>query len=160
MDLYALGVVLYELLTGHLPLQARNQRTLTTLILQETPKPPSAYNGLVNPELDALVLRLLAKEARERPTAEEAAGQLEALAIRGGYLPRYPSSAYVALQPPITRQRRQAGRTALLVFLVLLLLLQGLFILGSYRYWRAELDLSHDGWWRLWENIRQIGSML
>jgi serine/threonine protein kinase len=160
MDLYALGVLLYELLTGRLPLQARSQRNLTALILQEAPKPPSTYNGRVNPELDELVLRLLAKEARERPTAEETAVQLEALAIRGGYLPRYPSSAYLAPQSPRTRQPQQGSRAALLLFLCLLLLLQWLFILGSYRYWRTELDLTPNGWWRLWENIRQIGSML
>ncbi len=160
MDLYALGVLLYELLTGYLPLQARTQRGLITMIAQELPKPPSVYNRKVNAELDALVLRLLAKEAHERPNAEETASQLEALAIRGGYLPRYPSSAYVAGQSTVLRAPRQPGRRVLLFFLLLLVLLQGLWILGSYRYWHTELDLTRDGWRQLWENLRQIGSML
>jgi serine/threonine protein kinase len=68
-DLYALGCVLYEMLTGGKPFHAHNTSGLMKQHLEEKPKPPSAArSALANWEgLDALLLRLLAKERDQRP---------------------------------------------------------------------------------------------
>lgn len=64
-DLYALGVILYEVLTGHRPFQG-STLVVTYQQLAGPPEPPSARNEDVPPALDALVLRLLAHKPEDR----------------------------------------------------------------------------------------------
>jgi serine/threonine-protein kinase len=68
-DLYALGGLLYEMLTGATPFHAHNLSGWMKQHLQETPRPPSLFRPEVAswPELDSLVLRLLAKDREHRP---------------------------------------------------------------------------------------------
>jgi eukaryotic-like serine/threonine-protein kinase len=66
-DLYALGVVFYELLTGELPFDAADIATFFVKHLRDQPPLPSAKNPEVPPELDELVLEMLAKEPEQRP---------------------------------------------------------------------------------------------
>jgi hypothetical protein len=66
-DLYALGAVLYEMLTGRMPFVAENELELTQRVLQEDPESPSALCPAVPEWLDGLVLELLAKEPLQRP---------------------------------------------------------------------------------------------
>ncbi|MEZ6185672.1 MAG: serine/threonine-protein kinase [Planctomycetota bacterium] len=65
-DLYALGVVLYEALTGRLPFQADRPLVLLNMHLHQAPEPPSAHRPELSPALDAVVLRALAKAPDER----------------------------------------------------------------------------------------------
>jgi serine/threonine protein kinase len=66
-DLYAAGVVLYESLTGVLPIDAPNPYALAAKLSEELPLPPERRNPAVPPALSALVLRLLAKQRDARP---------------------------------------------------------------------------------------------
>ena len=77
-DIFALGVVLWEMCTGR-RLFARDTEaaTLRVLIGDERISPPSFWNELVPPELDALVLGALERDpARRTATADEVAGRL------------------------------------------------------------------------------------
>jgi serine/threonine protein kinase/predicted ATPase len=65
-DLYALGCILYELLTGRVPFLANNAETVLRQHLAAEPIPPSALVEGVPDQLEALVLGLLAKEPRDR----------------------------------------------------------------------------------------------
>jgi serine/threonine-protein kinase len=65
-DLYAVGIVLFELLTGRLPFQAENTLAMMVAHVEQRPEPPSALQPGVPPELDAVVLRALAKEPGQR----------------------------------------------------------------------------------------------
>jgi serine/threonine protein kinase len=77
-DLYAAGVVLFELLTGQLPFRNSDLAGLMYAVLNEAPEAPSAINPSVPTELDDLVLRLLEKEPLRRPaTAAEVAEALK-----------------------------------------------------------------------------------
>jgi hypothetical protein len=65
-DVYGLGVLLYQLLTGKLPFAAPRGEALLAQILGVTPKPPSAFCPDLSPELDAVCLKALAKDPRQR----------------------------------------------------------------------------------------------
>jgi serine/threonine-protein kinase len=65
-DLFSLGTVLYEMLTGRQPFNGGDAVSIMRSVLEATPEPPSAYNPRVPPELDAVLLRMLAKRPDER----------------------------------------------------------------------------------------------
>ena len=65
-DLYALGVVLYEMITGAMPFDARGAELLAAP-LREAPVKPSARAEGIPAELEELVLRLLARHPHDRP---------------------------------------------------------------------------------------------
>jgi eukaryotic-like serine/threonine-protein kinase len=82
-DLYAIGIILYELLTGRVPFDGDSPVTIALKQVNEPPVPPSAFNRAVTPELDAAVLRALAKDPADRyADADEFIAVLEAIAGR------------------------------------------------------------------------------
>jgi eukaryotic-like serine/threonine-protein kinase len=71
-DLYSLGMVLYEMLCGRPPFDSQSQFELMAAHVNEIPKPPSAWNAKIPPELDAVVLKSIAKDPAQRyQTAQE-----------------------------------------------------------------------------------------
>nr|MBA2601759.1 serine/threonine protein kinase [Actinomycetota bacterium] len=65
-DVYSLGVVLYELVTGQKLFEHTNVTAIAIAHIEEEPEPPSASVEDVNPALDALVLRCLEKDPADR----------------------------------------------------------------------------------------------
>jgi serine/threonine-protein kinase len=65
-DLYAIGVTLYELLTGQLPFNGDTIAAVLRAHVEERPTPPSAVNPAVSSELDSIVIRALDKSPRGR----------------------------------------------------------------------------------------------
>src|SRR5687768_15952460 len=85
-DLYSIGIVLYELLTGTLPFDADSPVTIALKQVSETPVRLRELNPAVPPALDAVVMRALRKEPAER--FQDADAFLAALesALAGGYV--------------------------------------------------------------------------
>jgi serine/threonine protein kinase len=65
-DIYSLGVVMYQLLTGRLPFIAANKASLLYQILNIEPPPPSTHRTDIAPELDRMVMRALSKDVKDR----------------------------------------------------------------------------------------------
>lgn len=77
-DVYAMGIVLWEALTGKRLFEADTEGQLVHRVLQGTTEPPSTSRGDVSKELDAVVMRALARDPADRyPTARHLAGALE-----------------------------------------------------------------------------------
>jgi TolB-like protein/Tfp pilus assembly protein PilF len=77
-DLYALGVVAYEMLTGQPPLRGRSLQALIAAHLVEAPEPIRELRPDTPPALERLIMRLLAKTPGERPqSAEDVVRELE-----------------------------------------------------------------------------------
>jgi eukaryotic-like serine/threonine-protein kinase len=65
-DIFSLGVVMYEMLTGEKPFPGQSITTVIYKIVNEEPIPPRQLNPSVHPGLNDIVLRALAKEPEER----------------------------------------------------------------------------------------------
>jgi eukaryotic-like serine/threonine-protein kinase len=65
-DIYALGVVLYEMVSGHRPFTGRTLPELTQAIVGRTLRPPSTYNPEISKELEQIILMAMARDRNER----------------------------------------------------------------------------------------------
>jgi len=77
-DLYSLGIVIYEMLTGRVPFEGENPVAIALKHLSDEPVPPQALVPEIPDNLNAVVMRALAKDPRDRyPGAEEFLADLE-----------------------------------------------------------------------------------
>src|SRR5436305_4184145 len=119
-DLYSLGIVLYELLTGKTPFEGDTPVEIAMKHLSAVPKPPSQLRPDVPPELDKVVLRALAKDPDDRyQSADEMEADLERVGrgaplsattaatqvLRAPAAAAAESTAATMIAPPRTRAR-------------------------------------------------------
>ncbi len=96
-DIYSLGVMLYEMLTGRRPFEAQNLDELLKLVTTQEPKPPRQWDASIPKELERICLKALSKRATDRySTAHDLA---EDLRLAAGAESVAPSAASPATAP-------------------------------------------------------------
>jgi len=167
-DLYSVGVVLYELLTGVVPFSGDTPVEIAMKHLSSTPESPSAKRAEIPRELDMVVLRALAKDPADRyQSAEEMDADLARVARGAAISPateeaataiisRPPSTAVTAITPPRTRETvpyappaayydyDEPRRRAIWPWLVALLFVVAAIIGGYFLYNQVQTQLSNS----------------
>jgi eukaryotic-like serine/threonine-protein kinase len=127
-DLYSIGVILYECLTGRVPFEADSAVAVALKQVSEQPVPPSRLNPSVPPALDAVVMKALAKHPANRfGSADEFLAALDAAQADPATSPVGDTAEYAPVAPPPSpaeippEERRHGWRWAIVTILVVAL---------------------------------------
>lgn len=120
-DLYALGIVMYEMLTGRVPFEAETDLATAMLRLTEAPTPPRSLRSGISRELEGVVVRALSLDPDDRfQSAEEMSSALERLE-------RPPESS---VHPEPAHREPSMFRSWMLIPLILAVLTAGAIVAG------------------------------
>lgn len=108
-DLYSIGVILYEALTGRVPFEGESAVAVAMKQVSQVPQRPSSINPRVSPALDAAVMRALEKDPGQRfQSADAFIAALDA-AIKEPGAPGDGTAAFAALPPVVATPEATAA---------------------------------------------------
>jgi serine/threonine protein kinase len=111
-DIYALGVVLYEMVTGRRPFTGRTLPELTQAIISSPFSPPHTFNAELSPEFERIILTAMARDRTERYEQALALAQdLRRLDLR----PPAPPQLSSGIKPRITAAARPPSRERVVI---------------------------------------------
>jgi serine/threonine protein kinase len=140
-DIYSLGVMVYEMLTGRLPFQGTNQATLLYQHMHDPPPPVRQWRPDVPPEIEQVILKAMAKLPEDRyQKAGEMARELEEIAGKAWFPPPAKKPAKkepAAKAKPVSkrpRRKRPRARSVLLLPALSFLRQWGWVMLGAVAF--------------------------
>ena len=99
-DIFSLGIILYDLVTGEMPFGGQNITTVIYKIINENPIPPRELDATIHPGLSYVICKALAKNPDERyQTCRELADDLKNFKYLAG--PASPSATIMVKVPPL-----------------------------------------------------------
>jgi WD40 repeat protein len=153
-DIYGLGAILYEMLTGRPPFQAATALETLRLVADEEPARPRRVNAFVDPDLEAICLKCLEKDPRHRYGSADALAEDLERWLRHEPIRARPSSPARRLMKWMHRRPAQA---ATLVALVGAVLLGATGVLWQWRVAARALQQSQESLWRAnWESAHAL----
>ncbi|MFY9585147.1 MAG: tetratricopeptide repeat protein [Candidatus Acidiferrales bacterium] len=134
VDIFSLGVVFYEALTGRTPFRGGNFLQTCDRVLHEVPAPLARLNPKVPAELDRIVTKMLAKDPAERyATAADLLVDLRAFEHAGAY-PATPLPRALPSKPQVDRGRHGKRWVLLAVLALLLVAVIGFLLPNAWRW--------------------------
>jgi serine/threonine-protein kinase len=134
-DLYSAGIMLYEMLTGHVPFEGDNSVAIALKHISDMPKPPADLNPKIPPALNDVVMRALNKDLNRR---YQSANEMSAHLRRSLKDPTGDFARFVATpkpitdrKPPVKKKTHGALKIGLAVAAVLLVLVGAFIVIRS-----------------------------
>ncbi len=165
-DLYSLGIVLYEMVTGRVPFDGDTSVAVAIKHLQDIPPQPSQFNPAIPRGLDQIIMRCIQKSPDNRyRDARELVDELDALMIDPngvyGVIPGIPdadgqTTAIQAIRPDpnynklreiertISDRRRYRNRDTIIVLAIIVLAIVFLMSVGTWAWRRLSSNIKAD----------------
>lgn len=144
-DLYSAGIMLYEMLTGHVPFEGDNSVAIALKHISDAPRPPVELNPKIPPALNDVILRALAKDlSRRYQTADEMSAHLRrALKEPTGDFARYAAPNKNSVQKKSSKKKTHGTlKIGLAVAAVVVVLVSAFLVMrAAYGSDSASLEL-------------------